>query len=173
MKAMQFTCNFDGMRFVTMAATPSKARANLAFRIARDLGVPRTRALRELRLNPVNEKTPSHVANGAFLTGDFEHQQNKLTNQEEMSETNTKSGPDYIVYAEKEVSRGKTRLFQLGAAFKHQQGEGLNVILDSMPIGGLNSIEGRFVLFPPRNRQDAKPGQAAGGSTDSDDDIAF
>lgn len=72
----------------------------------------------------------------------------------ESSEGN--KGPDYIAYHVREGERGKSYWTRLGAAFAHKDGEGINIQLDVLPVGG---FDGRLVLRAPRDdaeKKDAK-----------------
>jgi hypothetical protein len=56
--------------------------------------------------------------------------------------TNT---PDFADYAVTETGKGKKDILtRIGAAWKHQKGDGLNIRLRSLPLGG------NIVLFPPK-----------------------
>jgi hypothetical protein len=65
--------------------------------------------------------------------------------------TNT---PDFAVYAVTETGKGKKDILtRIGAAWKHQKGDGLNIRLRSLPLGG------NIVLFPPK-AEEAEAAQA-------------
>ena len=53
-----------------------------------------------------------------------------MTNQTE------KKRPDYAVYTVKSYGEDKSRWTQVGAAWENQDGEGFNIILDSLPLDG-------------------------------------
>ncbi len=53
--------------------------------------------------------------------------------------------PDFYVYVQKD---DKAPLMRVGAAWNHNKGEGLNVVLTALPI------DGRLTLFPPKADDD-------------------
>lgn len=53
------------------------------------------------------------------------------------------SDPVLIAYTVKRTARGKAVWRKIGAAYPHEAGAGLTVILDAMPI------DGRIVLLEP------------------------
>lgn len=60
--------------------------------------------------------------------------------------------PTYTAFTTREYKDGekdKTFWLQIGSAFPHKNGKGLNVILDALPVNG------RIVLLPP----DEKPAE--------------
>jgi len=71
----------------------------------------------------------------------------------EQAESN--KGPDYIAYHVREGEKGKRYWTRLGAAFAHKDGEGINIQLDVLPVGG---FDGRLVLRVPREA-DSKDGE--------------
>lgn len=67
----------------------------------------------------------------------------------EQAESN--KGPDYIAYHVRDGERGKSYWTRLGAAFAHKDGEGINIQLDVLPVGG---FDGRLVLRVPKAEAD-------------------
>ncbi|MGE0022067.1 MAG: hypothetical protein AB7S70_00360 [Hyphomicrobium sp.] len=55
-------------------------------------------------------------------------------------------GPDYIAFHVREGEQGKGFWTRIGAAWKHKDGEGLNLQLDLVPVAG-----GRIVLRFPKD----------------------
>lgn len=68
---------------------------------------------------------------------------NETTNEQ----AEASKGPDYIAYHVSEGDRGKRYWTRLGAAFLHRDGEGINIQLDVLPVGG---FDGRLVLRAPK-----------------------
>ena len=72
-----------------------------------------------------------------------------------MNESNEQAeasrGPDFIAYHVREGERGKKFWSPLGAAFAHKDGDGINIQLDVLPVGG---FDGRIVLRAPKARPD-------------------
>lgn len=77
---------------------------------------------------------------------------NETTNEQ----TEANKGPDYIAYHVRDGERGKSYWTRLGAAFAHKDGEGINIQLDVLPVGG---FDGRLVLRVPRTDADKKDGE--------------
>ncbi|GHC11930.1 hypothetical protein [Cerasicoccus arenae] len=67
-----------------------------------------------------------------------------MTNQTE----NKSNQPDRILYFYEDQGKGKSRRIAIGALWNHREGEGANIVLDSLPIRG---FDGRLVAFPPRD----------------------
>jgi len=62
--------------------------------------------------------------------------------------TNT---PDFTVYAVTTREKGKKDILtRIGAAWKHQKGDGINLSLSALPLGG------KIVLFPPKSEEAAE-----------------
>ena len=58
--------------------------------------------------------------------------------------TNT---PDFIVYGVTATDKGKKDILtRIGAAWRHQKGDGINLQLRALPL----NFEGKIVLFPPK-----------------------
>lgn len=58
--------------------------------------------------------------------------------------------PDFYVYQSENLEDDKTRLIQLGAAWKHQNGTGLSIKLDALPV---RKFDGQLVAFAPKQRR--------------------
>jgi hypothetical protein len=57
--------------------------------------------------------------------------------------TNT---PDFIVYGVIQETGKKDVLTRIGAAWRHQKGDGINLQIRALPL----NFQGKMVLFPPR-----------------------
>ncbi|WP_269537018.1 hypothetical protein [Cerasicoccus fimbriatus] len=57
--------------------------------------------------------------------------------------------PDFFVYQSESMGGDKTRLIQLGAAWKHQNGTGFSIKLDALPV---RQFDGQLVAFAPKQR---------------------
>ena len=58
--------------------------------------------------------------------------------------TNT---PDFIVYGVTATDKGKKDILtRIGAAWRHQKGDGINLQIRALPL----NFEGKIVLFPPK-----------------------
>lgn len=62
-----------------------------------------------------------------------------------MSDENNNK-PDFYVYFYEPTGRNSTRRIQVGAAWKHENGDGLSISLDALPI---REFDGSLVIFPP------------------------
>ena len=63
----------------------------------------------------------------------------------------TTNTPAFFAYAVKEGEKGKKAIWtRIGAAWKHQEGDGINLVLQALP---LNFLEGKIVLMPPKPSQ--------------------
>ena len=66
----------------------------------------------------------------------------------------SKNTPDYNVYAavpDGTDGRGRPqwrRGSQMGVAWRHQQGDGINIVLDG------HAVHGRYVIFSPKDQSD-------------------
>lgn len=72
---------------------------------------------------------------------------------------------------------GKTYWTKIGSAFPSKQGDGLNVVLDALPMPN-GEGQAWISLFVPRDKNDAKPAAAkraaaADNADDMDDGIPF
>ena len=65
-----------------------------------------------------------------------------------MSEDNTPKKPSFIAYQVNKGQDGKSHFNRVGAAFEHGDGEGHNILLDSIPV------DGRLTLRTPQERLD-------------------
>ncbi len=74
-------------------------------------------------------------------------QANKASNEQ----PEASKGPDYFVYQVREGERGKKFWVPLGAAFRHEDGKGISLELNAMPVG---VFDGRLVLRAPREEQE-------------------
>ena len=63
-----------------------------------------------------------------------------------MSERKTPKGPSHIAYQVREGEDGASYFNRVGAAFAHKDGEGYNIVLESMPV------DGRITLRTPQER---------------------
>ena len=55
--------------------------------------------------------------------------------------------PHFYVYAIRERDKGQKPIWtRLGAAWKHQDGSGINIELEAIPL----NFDGKLVLLPPR-----------------------
>ena len=67
----------------------------------------------------------------------------------------TTNTPDFVVYGVTPTEKGKKDILtRLGAAWKHQKGDGINLQIRALPL----NFEGKIVLFPPKSE----------GATDDD-----
>ena len=74
--------------------------------------------------------------------------------------TNT---PDFIVYGVTQTDKGKKDILtRIGAAWKHQKGDGINLQIRALPL----NFEGKIVLFPPKADEVAE-------AQDGDDNMPF
>lgn len=76
-------------------------------------------------------------------------QKNKSSNEQQESA----KGLDYYVYQVREGERGKKFWVPLGAAFLHEDGKGLGIELNALPVG---AFDGRLVLRAPRGEEQEK-----------------
>lgn len=53
-----------------------------------------------------------------------------------MSEDNTPKKPSFIAYQVNKGQDGKSHFNRVGAAFEHSDGDGHNILLDSIPVDG-------------------------------------
>ena len=58
-------------------------------------------------------------------------------------------GPSHIAYQVREGEDGKSFFNRVGSAFEHKDGQGFNVLLDSVPV------DGRVTLRTPKERLEA------------------
>ena len=58
--------------------------------------------------------------------------------------------PDYVVSYVVEGPRGQKLWHQVGAAWKHQNGDGLSLSIQSIPV----NFNGELVLRPPYSEED-------------------
>ena len=65
-----------------------------------------------------------------------------------MSSTNT---PDYIVYGVTQQAGKKDILTRIGAAWKHQKDDGINLQIRALPL----NFDGKIVLFTPKDDEAA------------------
>lgn len=65
------------------------------------------------------------------------------------STTTSSNLPDFYIFWEQVGEENKSRLIQLGAAWKHKKGDGINIKLDTLPVG---EFDGSLVAFPPKQR---------------------
>ena len=67
-----------------------------------------------------------------------------------MSKDRGSGKPSHIAYHVREGSDDKAHFNRIGAAFKHKDGKGFNLQLDSTPV------DGRVTLRTPQDRLDEK-----------------
>ena len=66
----------------------------------------------------------------------------------------TTNTPDFIVYGTTQTEKGKKDILtRIGAAWKHQKGDGINIQIRALPL----NFDGKIVLFPPKARPKRKP----------------
>lgn len=59
----------------------------------------------------------------------------------------TTNNPDFIVYGSTETEKGKKDILtRIGAAWRHQKGDGINLQIRALPL----NFQGKIVLFPPK-----------------------
>ena len=69
----------------------------------------------------------------------------------------TTNTPDFIVYGTTQTEKGKKDILtRIGAAWKHQKGDGINIQIRALPL----NFDGKIVLFPPKagEAQDGEDG---------------
>lgn len=63
--------------------------------------------------------------------------------------------PTFVAYSVIERAKGKEpHWHRIGAAWRHKEGEGFSLQLDSLPL------DGRITLLPPKAKADAEGGEA-------------
>jgi len=71
-----------------------------------------------------------------------------------MSERDAPKRPSHLAYQVNEGQDGKSYFNKVGAAFAHKDGQGFNVVLDSLPV------DGRLTLRTPQERvEDTRKGR--------------
>jgi hypothetical protein len=80
----------------------------------------------------------------------------------------------YDAVISRKDKNGKTRYTKIGAAFPAKQGEGINIVLDALPMP---NAEGQawISLFVPKAKddQEAAPQRKAGSTEEMNDEIPF
>jgi hypothetical protein len=80
----------------------------------------------------------------------------------------------YDAVISRKDKNGKTRYTKIGAAFPAKQGEGINIVLDALPMP---NAEGQawISLFVPKSKdgQEAAPQSAAPRTEEMNDEIPF
>ncbi|WP_417681684.1 hypothetical protein [Roseibium sp.] len=71
------------------------------------------------------------------------------------------AGPSHIAYQVREKDGGKSYFNRVGSAFPHKDGQGFNLILDSVPV------DGKVTLRTPQERVNAM--KQGGGNSQSRD----
>ena len=66
-----------------------------------------------------------------------------------MSEESKGRGPSHVAYQVNKGEDGKAYFNRVGSAFEHRDGQGYNVVLDSVPV------DGRVTLRTPQERLQA------------------
>ena len=69
----------------------------------------------------------------------------------------TTNTPDFVVYGVTQQAGKKDILTRIGAGWKHQKGDGMNLQIRALPL----NFDGKIVLFPPKEDEEAAA-QAAG-----------
>ena len=80
-----------------------------------------------------------------------------------MSEETKARGPSHIAYQVNEGEDGKAYFNRVGSAFEHKDGQGYNVLLDSVPV------DGRVTLRTHKERLQAMKEGAEGQTERSSD----
>lgn len=72
-------------------------------------------------------------------------------------------GPSHIAYQVRETDEGKSYFNRVGSAFEHRDGQGFNIVMDSVPV------DGRLTLRTPQQRleQRDKGGERQSQSRDA------
>lgn len=69
--------------------------------------------------------------------------------------TNTPNTPAFFAYAVKDGEKGRKAIWtRIGAAWRHQESGGINLILQAVPV---NFLDGKIVLMPPKPASDEAP----------------
>ncbi len=72
-----------------------------------------------------------------------------------MSDDRNDKSPSHVAYQVKDVGEDKAYFNRIGAAFRHRDGEGFNVVLDSVPV------DGKITLRTPSERlKDTREGRS-------------
>ena len=67
-----------------------------------------------------------------------------------MSDEHSSNKPSHIAYQVSERDNGQAYFNRCGSAFKHKDGKGFNIMLDSVPVNG------QVVLRTPQERLESK-----------------
>ena len=59
------------------------------------------------------------------------------------------NSPDFIVYGVTQVAGKKDILTNIGGAWRHQKGDGINLQIKALPL----NFQGKLVLFPPKSAE--------------------
>ncbi|MEQ8357852.1 MAG: hypothetical protein RH860_00085 [Cytophagales bacterium] len=62
-----------------------------------------------------------------------------------------KKKPDYYAYSVRAISEDSANWTKLGAAWNNKDGEGINIVLDGLPI------DGKLTLRKPQEPSEAEP----------------
>jgi hypothetical protein len=73
-----------------------------------------------------------------------------------MTTTTTSNAPDFFVYGVTQQAGRKDILTRIGAAWRHQKGDGINLQIRALPL----NFEGKIVLFPPKDAEATEAGEA-------------
>lgn len=65
-----------------------------------------------------------------------------------MTDQTQSKQPDYMAYSVKNYAEGKSSWNRIGAAWANQDGEGFNIVLDSLPV------DGRVTLRLPKQEEE-------------------
>ena len=74
-------------------------------------------------------------------------------NEAANEQSDASKGPNFYVYQVREGDRGKKFWVPLGAAFAHEDGKGISIELNALPVG---NFDGRLVLRAPRDKEQEK-----------------
>ena len=58
----------------------------------------------------------------------------------------TTNQPDLELFYEIEINKGRTTKRKIGVLWNHKKGDGVNIYLESLPVG----FDGKIVGFPPK-----------------------
>lgn len=80
----------------------------------------------------------------------------------------------YDAVISRKDKNGKTRYTKIGAAFPAKQGEGINIVLDALPMPNAEGQAWISLFVPkPREDQETAPQGKSAGATEMNDEIPF
>ena len=91
------------------------------------------------------------------------------TSNRNASNARTPNPPAFVAYHVSDQGRGRKFWNRLGGAWNHKNGDGLTIFVNVLPI----DFDGRIVLMPPRQDDDAQAAADAEHVADTDDEIPF